>query len=218
MLNYRRFFDVDTLVAIRVELDDVFDATHALLIDLHHRGVLDGFRIDHPDGLADPEGYLERLRDHTGDAWVVVEKILEPDERLPPSWASDGTTGYDAIRSIQGALVPAVGLELDERWQSIGGEPSYEPEWSSSAKRLVVASLFQPELPGWRVQPPWRLARPRGEHVERTRVRAALAEMLAHVEVYRAYLRPGQPGDPEALARLDGDDHAGDRVAARSRR
>jgi (1->4)-alpha-D-glucan 1-alpha-D-glucosylmutase len=83
-LNYRRFFDVDTLIAVRVELQDVFDATHAVLVDLHRRGVVDGFRIDHPDGLADPEGYLELLRDATGGAWVVAEKILEGDEELAP--------------------------------------------------------------------------------------------------------------------------------------
>ena len=80
VLNYRRFFDVDTLIAIRVELDDVFDATHAVLLDLHREGVIDGFRIDHPDGLADPQGYLERLQSATGGAWVVVEEILAPGE------------------------------------------------------------------------------------------------------------------------------------------
>src|SRR5581483_5810170 len=104
--NYRRFFDVDTLIAIRVELDDVFDATHALLLELQARGVIDAFRIDHPDGLADPQAYLDRLHSKVGDRWVVVEKILMPGETLPRSWNCAGTTGYDAIRAIQGALAP----------------------------------------------------------------------------------------------------------------
>ena len=123
VLGYRRFFDVDTLVAIRVELPEVFDATHALLLDLHERGVVDGFRIDHPDGLADPQGYLEHLRQATGGAWVVVEKILVGDESLPTAGRAAGTTGYDAIRAIQTALVPDRPA-LDELWRDDGGEPS----------------------------------------------------------------------------------------------
>ena len=82
-LNYRRFFDVTSLIAVRVEDPAVFDATHHLLIDAIRAGDIDGLRIDHPDGLADPEGYLERLAEATGGAWVVVEKILEGDEQLP---------------------------------------------------------------------------------------------------------------------------------------
>jgi (1->4)-alpha-D-glucan 1-alpha-D-glucosylmutase len=95
-LNYRRFFDVTTLAGVRVEVPEVFDATHELLLAQVRDGVLDGLRIDHPDGLADPGGYLDRLADATGGAWVVVEKILEPGEQLPGHWATAGTTGYDA--------------------------------------------------------------------------------------------------------------------------
>ncbi len=158
MLNYRRFFDVDTLVAIRVELDDVFDATHEVLLGLHALGVIDGFRIDHPDGLADPQGYLERLHERTGGAWVVVEKILGPDEQLPPSWPSDGTTGYDAIRAIQAALVPAVASPFDERWQAAGGEPSLA---TSGARRQAARrrrACSSPSSLG-SSSAPWRLAR-----------------------------------------------------------
>lgn len=201
VLNYRRFFDVDTLIAIRVELDDVFDETHATLFDLYDAGLVDGFRIDHPDGLADPEGYLDRLRDRTDGAWVVVEKILAPRERLPASWACAGTTGYDAITAIQGALVPAVAPELDTRWQATGGEPSYD-RTELGSKRLVVADLLQPEVR--------RLARAAGvaaaalhERLAPAAALAALSEMLAHVAVYRAYVRPGFAADDDAVTRLD---------------
>ena len=88
-LNYRRFFDIDSLIAIRVEDPDVFAATHQVLLRLLDEGLIDGLRIDHPDGLADPEGYLARLADATGNAWVVVEKILEPGEELP-GWRCEG--------------------------------------------------------------------------------------------------------------------------------
>ncbi|HET6989281.1 MAG TPA: alpha-amylase family glycosyl hydrolase, partial [Kribbella sp.] len=104
-LNYRRFFDVDTLAAVRVETQEVFDATHELLLALLHEGKLNGFRIDHPDGLADPRGYLRRLAERTGGAWVVVEKILEGDEELPRDWPCAGTTGYDALLRVGGLFV-----------------------------------------------------------------------------------------------------------------
>ncbi len=201
VLNYRRFFDVDTLIAIRVELADVFDATHAVLLDLHDNGVLDGFRIDHPDGLADPQAYLERLRDATGGAWVVVEKILAPGERLPRAWPCAGTTGYDATRVIQAALVPPVGAELDERWRATGGEPSFE-RVELEAKGLVVRRLFEPEVR--------RLARvavaaerEAGGVLEGGTAEEALRELLSHVTVYRAYLRPGVPAPPQELEQLD---------------
>jgi (1->4)-alpha-D-glucan 1-alpha-D-glucosylmutase len=198
VLNYRRFFDVDTLIAIRVELDDVFDATHAVLLELHRAGLVDGFRIDHPDGLADPQAYLERLRDATGGAWVVVEKILAPGEDLRLAWPCCGTTGYDAVRAIQAAIVPPVGPELDERWRATGGEPSLE-RVEIEAKSLVVRSLFEPEIR--------RLARAAvtaaGGALQAGEAEEALRELLAHVEVYRAYLRPDHPAEAHELARLE---------------
>jgi (1->4)-alpha-D-glucan 1-alpha-D-glucosylmutase len=198
VLNYRRFFDVDTLIAIRVELDDVFDATHAVLLELHGAGVIDGFRIDHPDGLADPQAYLERLHEATGGAWVVVEKILAPAEELHLAWPCSGTTGYDAMRAIQAALVPAVGPELDERWRATGGEPSLE-RVEIEAKGLVVRNLFEPEVR--------RLARSAvaasGGQLSLEACAEALRELLSYVEVYRAYLRPGQPAESTEIARLE---------------
>jgi (1->4)-alpha-D-glucan 1-alpha-D-glucosylmutase len=108
-LNYRRFFDVDTLAAVRVEDPEVFEATHRLLLDLVADGSLDGLRIDHPDGLADPRGYLARLAEATGDSWVVVEKILEGHEHLPDDWRCAGTTGYDALQRVGGVFVDQSG-------------------------------------------------------------------------------------------------------------
>ncbi|WP_245687189.1 alpha-amylase family glycosyl hydrolase, partial [Streptacidiphilus griseoplanus] len=109
-LNYRRFFTVNDLIAVRAEDPEVFHATHAVLLRLHADGVLDGFRIDHPDGLADPRGYLRRLSDATGGAWTVVEKILTGDEHLPADWPCAGTTGYDALLRIDGVLTDPEGV------------------------------------------------------------------------------------------------------------
>ncbi|GAA3018993.1 hypothetical protein GCM10020229_32790 [Kitasatospora albolonga] len=110
-LNYRRFFTVNQLIAVRVEVPEVFEATHRTLLRLHADGVLDGFRIDHPDGLADPRGYLRRLAAATGGAYTVVEKILTGEERLPADWPCAGTTGYDALRRIDGVLTDHLGAE-----------------------------------------------------------------------------------------------------------
>ena len=102
-LNYRRFFTIDTLAGIRVEDRDVFDATHVEIRRWFDEGLVDGLRVDHPDGLRDPGGYLDDLAALTGGAYVLVEKILEPGEELLPSWATAGTTGTTPSRSSTGS-------------------------------------------------------------------------------------------------------------------
>jgi (1->4)-alpha-D-glucan 1-alpha-D-glucosylmutase len=97
--GYRRFFDVSSLIGLRVEDPEIFDATHEVILSLIADGVITGLRVDHPDGLADPRGYLARLRERA-PVWTVAEKILIGDERLPGDWACDGTTGYDALNMI----------------------------------------------------------------------------------------------------------------------
>lgn len=186
VLGYRRFFDVDTLVAVRVELPDVFEATHRTLIDLYDEGAIAGFRIDHPDGLADPQGYLDLLNEATGSSWVVVEKILVPGEQLPTAWRTSGTTGYDAITALQAALAPGTGAELDALWTDLGGTPLATTELTS--KQDVLRDLLQPEVR--------RLARRLAE-ASRSEDHSygtdewskALTVLLAHVDRYRAYLR-----------------------------
>ena len=96
-LGYRRFFDINTLVGLRVEDERVFTDTHALILEWLSKEILDGLRVDHPDGLRDPKEYFERLHKASPRAWIVAEKILEPGEHLPSSWPVDGTTGYDFL-------------------------------------------------------------------------------------------------------------------------
>lgn len=187
VLNYRRFFEVDTLIAIRVEEPEVFDASHALLLELNHDGLIDGFRIDHPDGLADPIGYLARLRDKASRGTPVwVEKILEPDESLPRSWKCAGTTGYDALRVIQSALAdPEPVAALSAAWTATGGDPDYAHA-VEVAKRQVIAESLQPEVE--------RLTRRSQEALPEQSVedlRGAVIELLVASDVYRVYVRPG---------------------------
>jgi (1->4)-alpha-D-glucan 1-alpha-D-glucosylmutase len=190
-LNYRRFFDVTTLAAVRVEDPEVFDATHELILEQVREGLLDGLRIDHPDGLADPEGYLTRLAEQAPGTWIVAEKILEPGELLP-AWSGAGTTGYDALQQVMGLFVDPAGEQaLTDVWDG----PTYA-EVVDTSKRLVLEQVLVAE-----VDRLVSLAAPALAACDVTRygVREALVELLGAFEVYRAYV-PAE-GPAEATAR-----------------
>jgi (1->4)-alpha-D-glucan 1-alpha-D-glucosylmutase len=204
-LNYRRFFDVDTLAAIRQESQDVFDATHELLLELLNDGKLNGFRIDHPDGLADPRGYLRRLAERTGGAWVVVEKILEGDEELPSDWPCAGTTGYDALLRVGGLFVdPSGAAPLAALHSELTGAPADFGPVVEEAKREIVqhgqyAEVHRlVELLARICQDDVRLR----DHTRRA-FHEVVAELLVQFEVYRAYVVPGEEPSPTAVAALE---------------
>jgi (1->4)-alpha-D-glucan 1-alpha-D-glucosylmutase len=204
-LNYRRFFDVDTLAAIRQESAEVFDATHELLLELLNEGKLNGFRIDHPDGLADPRGYLRRLAERTGGAWVVVEKILEGDEELPSDWPCAGTTGYDALLRVGGLFVdPSGAAPLAALHSELTGAPADFGPVVEEAKREIVqhgqyAEVHRlVELLARICQDDVRLR----DHTRRA-FHEVVAELLVQFEVYRAYVVPGEEPSPTAVAALE---------------
>jgi (1->4)-alpha-D-glucan 1-alpha-D-glucosylmutase len=178
-LVYRRFFDVSSLIGVRVEESDVFDATHAKILELVRAGDVDGLRIDHPDGLADPGGYLDRLAKETKGIWTVVEKILEPGEELPNEWRCDGTTGYDAILAITHVLLDPAGEQpLTDIYTRITGETDDYETVVDESKRYVVEHVLTAEVD--------RLERELGD-------RAAIVERLVGTQVYRTYT--GDPAD-----------------------
>jgi (1->4)-alpha-D-glucan 1-alpha-D-glucosylmutase len=200
-LNYRRFFDVTTLIGVRVELPAVFDATHRRLLRLVGDGEVDGLRIDHPDGLADPGGYLERLRAAIGPGtWLVVEKILEGDEVLPDDWPADGTTGYDAAAAVTQLFVDPAGEEpLTALYTELTGMPADFHTVVEDGKRLAVDRLFGAEVN--------RLLRELdvirrdiadGTDLTERGLREALVELIVQFPVYRAYA-----GDAASQRRID---------------
>ena len=188
-LNYRRFFAVNTLAAVRVEVPWVFDESHVEVLRWLREGLVDGLRVDHPDGLLDPRGYLERLAEQTGGAYVLVEKILEGRERMPRGWATEGTTGYDALGDVDRVLVDPAGeaplTELDTRLR--GGEAVDWPTMIHGTKRAIADGILRSEV----------------LRLDRTLVDAAsgdddpgviadaVAELLAWFPVYRSYLPDG---------------------------
>jgi (1->4)-alpha-D-glucan 1-alpha-D-glucosylmutase len=206
-LDYRRFFDIHTLAALRVEDEAVFMDTHELLIHWLDRGVVDGLRIDHPDGLRDPEGYLRRLKSDAGhDTWVVVEKILEPGERLPQSWPVAGTTGYDFAYRSGGLFVDPAGEEpLSGAYTAFTGETVDYDEVVYEKKHLVMADVLSSELNRLT-----GLAIDVCEHHRRYRdytrheLHETLRELTAAFPVYRTYVVPGSEGpSPDDVAHME---------------
>ncbi len=201
-LNYRRFFDVNTLVAVRVERPEVFEATHRLLLELLGSGQLNGLRIDHPDGLADPRGYLRMLSDATGGAWVVVEKILEGHEHLPRDWPVAGTTGYDALKRVGGVFVDPTGAEpLLALLAVFTGRVITPAQVALEAKMQVGLRVQAAEVQRLvrllivAVDGHGLLPDPRPETLRR-----AVSALLVSMDRYRAYVRAGEPVSVEALA------------------
>jgi (1->4)-alpha-D-glucan 1-alpha-D-glucosylmutase len=192
--RHRRFFDVDHLAALRQEDPEVFEATHALALRLARDGVVDGLRVDHPDGLADPAGYLQRLRDG-GARHVWVEKILDPGERLR-DWPVEGTVGYEFLNDVAALFVDPAGEEpLTELWEELTGGAAAFGEVAAQAKLEQATGTFRPEVE--------RLARqldPPGD-VE------ALARAVSSLPVYRTYVQPEVGAvaveDREAVAGID---------------
>lgn len=190
-LNYRRFFAVNTLAGVRVEQPDVFRATHAEIGRWFDEGLVDGLRVDHPDGLRDPRGYLDDLARLTGGAYVLVEKILEPGEELPHSWATAGTTGYDVLALLDRVLTdpdgqrPLDALEARQRGRSVDWE-----QLVRERKREVADVLLRSETN--------RIVRELPDTVTAAveQLEDGVAQLLACFGVYRSYL-------PEGRAHLD---------------
>ncbi len=146
-LVHRRFFDVSNLVGLRLEDPAVFDDVLGLPIRLHLEGLVDGFRLDHVDGLADPTGALRRLAQQAPDAWVLVEKILTVDERLPEGWPVAGTTGYDAMARISAVQVDPTGVEqLEAAWRKATGVGASLEEEELACRRLVLETSLHAEV------------------------------------------------------------------------
>ncbi|WP_410588913.1 malto-oligosyltrehalose synthase [Amycolatopsis sp. lyj-23] len=190
-LTYRRFFDITTLAAVRVEDPKVFAETHGEVLRWVADGDVTGLRIDHPDGLADPGGYFRRLRENAPDAWIVAEKILHPGEPLPQSWPVDGTTGYDALREIAGVFIdPAGEPGFTALADELGVKTGYH-RVEAEARRLVTDRILVAEV---------RRIAAQLRDVDPEQARQAVAETMIAFPVYRSYLPEGAAHWTAAIA------------------
>jgi len=195
-INYRRFFDINDLVAIRVEEPEVFHAVHDLVLKLVREKRVTGLRIDHVDGLYDPLNYLETLSGLVKDAGadasflLLVEKILDGNERLDPAWPADGTTGYDFLNVLNGLFAEPQGVEaLASVYESFTRRHDRAPEVVYRGKRLILGSSMAGELHVLAL----RLDRISEQHrwsrdFTLKSLEGALAEVIACFPVYRTYV------------------------------
>ena len=213
-INWRRFFDINDLVAIRPDRTEVFDAAHVLVLDLYAQGLIDGLRIDHVDGLVDPGGYCWRLRERLaalesrrppdapcGPAYLIVEKILAPDEALRADWPVDGTTGYEFMDQVGAVLHDQAGeVPLARLWQEATGPGDFATH-ALAARRQMTLQNFSADLDA-ALRALQALAAATGEAVDAGELRAALVELIVHFPVYRTYAKPGEADlrDAQVLA------------------
>lgn len=205
-INYRRFFDTNDLAGIRMENENVFQATHRLILQLIAEGKVDGLRLDHPDGLYDPAQYFERLQralsstggsDATGSRYIVIEKILTGSERLPADWPVDGTTGYDYANLVNGLFVDVASAGRLERIYRgfVNDDETYE-EIAYRSRKLIVQVPLASELSVLANQLA-RIALSKRRTCDFTlnSLRAALTEVVSSFPVYRTYVSPTQVSD-----------------------
>lgn len=204
VVNYRRFFAIDDLAAVRIERPEVRDEVLGTVVRLVAEGVADGLRIDHIDGLADPAGLCADLRARLPGAWLVAEKILEPGEALP-DWPLEGATGYDFLGEVLGLFVDP---DAEEALTALAREVGAWPQDPGAARREAKREVTAADLAADRdrvARALWRRAATdlAAADVTLDQCRAAVTEVVAHLPVYRAYAVPGRGCDAQARQRLE---------------
>jgi (1->4)-alpha-D-glucan 1-alpha-D-glucosylmutase len=204
-LNYRCFFDISKLAALRQEDEAVFDDSHALVLRWLEDGTLDGVRVDHVDGLRDPQGYLEHLHAKAPHAWIVVEKILEPGEELVRAWPIAGTTGYEFLNLTTGLFVDPTGeRSMTELYAKLGKKTAGFQDIAYEKKLYILKDKFGSEvarivdLLAESAAAEWRF-----RDVEREQLRELVDEIIACFPVYRTYARLDPPNEQAELSEQD---------------
>lgn len=193
-LGYRRFFDINTLIGLRMEDEEVFEETHRLVLRWLRSGDLDGLRIDHPDGLLDPEGYFRRIQEAAPETWVVIEKILEGDEQIPATWPVSGTTGYEFLNRLNGLFVdPRSESFLVKLYQRLTGRGESYATLVRQKKLQVMNELLGSDL-NRLVELFLQVCERHRNYRDTTRrdLRAVIMETAACLPVYRTYVRAAE--------------------------
>jgi len=200
-LGYRRFFDVNSLAGLRVEDAHVFERVHAVVLNWMSRGILNGIRIDHVDGLRDPQQYLDRLRKAAPQAWIVVEKILSEGETLPPRWPVDGTTGYEFIRLCDQLFVDPRGqtslTQLERELSGADAQSSYVLRVIEAKLQILNEVLSSERERLIELAYPVLTSRKELRDCTRRTLSEAITAILVSYPVYRTYVRPGEVSETD---------------------
>ncbi|HEY1961311.1 MAG TPA: malto-oligosyltrehalose synthase, partial [Rhizomicrobium sp.] len=221
-INWRRFFDIPDLIALNQDREEVFEATHEKIFSLYREGLIDGVRVDHIDGLADPAAYCRRLRGQLNELgkargdehpYIVIEKILGTGETLAEEWGVDGTTGYDFMNDASALLHDSAGAEpLAELWHTISGRPTdFAPE-EEAARHEILRRKFESAL-SRTARAFFRLGSREGRDLPRAALRRAIARVIEHLRVYRTYAT-GLPQSPAPGAHFEQGGSAAKRGAS----
>jgi len=200
-INYRRFFDINELICLRQENREVFDATHRLIKVLVDDGYVNGVRIDHVDGLARPAEYLRWLREHLGDTYILVEKILQPEESLPTSWPIQGSTGYDFTLRVNGLFCVAKNEEeFDRIYEAFSRQTAGFEQIVYSCKRQVLKNQLGGDLNNLA----GRIKQIAGQtacgcNLTFQRLKQSLTEILVRFPVYRTYVDRREPAGADRV-------------------
>lgn len=202
-LSYRRFFEITGLAGLRVEDPSVFADAHRTILDLVGDGTVDGLRIDHVDGLADPKAYLEQLRQAVGpDTYLVVEKILGHGETLPSDWPVAGTTGYEFIAELTDVMIAPAGLKtMAQTYDRLRGRPTHMDSEVRDAKGLMFDRNFAGEVATLlKLAHAVKAEEGDGHPIDDAAMRTALREIMLAFPVYRTYgTQHGLPDSGKAL-------------------
>ena len=194
-INWRRFFDINGLAGLRIEVPEVFEATHATLFRLYADGLIDGFRVDHVDGLSDPPGYCRRLRQRLNElapdrrAYLVIEKILGAGEALPADWGVDGTSGYDFMNEVSAVQHDASSAsKLGQLWHDLTQRSAEFEDEETAARKEILLQGFGAQLQAVTAAI-HRVARAdlKTRDLSEAKIRAGLIALLSHFRVYRGY-------------------------------
>lgn len=204
-INYRRFFCVNGLISLRVEDEHVLNYTHGLIFDLVERGIVTGLRIDHVDGLYDPTSYLQKVRGRAPTSYIVVEKILYPDEDLPPFWPVQGTTGYDFTNYVNELFCQKENERAFSRiYSSVTGLKNSYEEVVRDNKKLMIQEDMASDVHNLALLLKKISSRDRhGSDITLNALRRALTEVLAVFPVYRTYISQVEVSDNDRKTILD---------------
>lgn len=198
MINYRRFFTINFLICLRMEEEEVFQCTHSKLFEFLKQGKVDGLRIDHIDGLHDPTEYLQKLREVTEDHYIIVEKILDLKENLPPFWPVQGTTGYKFLNYVNGIFILSESQrEFDDLYSRFSGLGKTFKELLYQKRKFIIDRYLMGDLNNL-TRSLHRILKKRIKRREITfrRLRDGLIEVMSLIPVYRTYISP-EESSPE---------------------